>query len=613
MFEKIYDMLEQWRAYEIDSQLCVAHALATYNLVNRLQKLLKLRKIENTEPCDAEYIHKILQKLEMYVLNILCHNTDKVKHIARNSLNVLVVIYREYLPAEQNLHQLIKKCMNMPWEQKIKYLALLSIFKHSSNQSSACVSAATDVTDLYPDMPNILVNQLHSVHPSLESHCAELYEVLMYNDFVRKRSQSNDSIISGDDEKIWFNTWYLPLLDLKPCDISKVSVPSVEKFISTGMQLSNQLLGYLIEHYESSSGINSGNRGEKTLKLVMIALKKQKLNDNIDLFQNPESEMKQIIVNSCFHFNEEIRIKALELLVCSKSSKQAFRKDELELILSAIPTNMVPDLRSTRQDFIHIMKKMFDRMKEGLIACKRSGKPLFLTTDSTTYYEDFLSKVGKYLLSCFYEGATSNRRGIAIEIISMIINTFIVKIGSTEIDLTNVRQEFHSKTTVDVLIKCLEDPYEQNKEFALKCLNELDNSELRSQAEENIKAYVENKWNQVTLLRCSHKPPETASAVYILLYLVKNFSCSLLETLSYQNAEKDTPKLLSEMLKGDQPLIELYCTIIDHLMISLNRQFEIAQTDVIKSSEDGPMYGTLLCIRTILELLLKETLYKQQA
>ena len=104
----------------------------------------------------------------------------------------------------------------------------------------------------------------------------------MYNDFVRKRSQSNDSIISGDDEKIWFNTWYLPLLNLKPCDIAKISVPSVEKLISTGMQLSNQLLGYLIEHYESSSGNNSGNRGEKTLQLVMIFVKLVFL-DNLNL------------------------------------------------------------------------------------------------------------------------------------------------------------------------------------------------------------------------------------------------------------------------------------------------------------------------------------------
>ena len=35
-------MLKRWAVYEIDSHLSVAHASATYNLVNRLQKFLKL-------------------------------------------------------------------------------------------------------------------------------------------------------------------------------------------------------------------------------------------------------------------------------------------------------------------------------------------------------------------------------------------------------------------------------------------------------------------------------------------------------------------------------------------------------------------------------------------
>ena len=197
-FEILYDMLVRWAVYQIDSHLTVAHASATYNLVNRVQKFLQL-KVEKAELNHIANIHQIFQKMESYVLGILCHNADKVKYIARNILNVLVVIYREYLPTEQQLHQLIQKCMDMPWEQKIKYLALLSIFKHSSNQLSASVKAAKDVELLYPDMPSILTNQLLSVHPSLESHCAELYEVLVYNDYFK-----NVSLIKNDEHE---NEW----------------------------------------------------------------------------------------------------------------------------------------------------------------------------------------------------------------------------------------------------------------------------------------------------------------------------------------------------------------------------------------------------------------------
>ena len=446
-FEILYDMLERWAVCEIDSHLSVAHASATYNLVNGLQKFLKL-KVEKTVSNHIANIHQIFPKIESYVLGILCHKTDKIKYIARNILNVLVAIYREYLPTEQHLHQLILKCMDMPWEQKIKYLALLSIFKHSSNQSSASVKAAKDVELLYPDMPSILANQLLSVHPSLESHCADLYEVLVYNDYVKNVAQINNddhpNEVKYNDEgqnvRTWFDKWYMPMLNLVTSDLGNISVPSLEKLINTGMKLNDKTLYYLIEHYQTYHQNNDKDCREKSLQLIMIALKKQKLSDKTDLFKVPKSAMTDIITNCCFHFNEEIRIKALELLVCSKSSKELFKRDELDLILNAIPTNMVLDLRSTRQDFIHCIRRMFDRMKEGLNASRKSENCTSSASDLNEYYDDFLSKAGKYFLSCFFEGATSNRRSIALEAIHIIIVTFIVTFISPaeQVDMINV-------------------------------------------------------------------------------------------------------------------------------------------------------------------------------
>ena len=610
--EKIHNMLERWSVLGMDSQLCVAHALANYNLVNSIQKYLML-KHDGTQISND--VSMILQKMEMYVWTILCHNTDKVKHIARNILNSLVIIYREYLPTVEKLHQLIRKCMVMPWEQKSKYLALLSIFKHTSSHQSARVKAANDVSELYPDMPSIVVNQLHSVHPSLVGHCSDLYEVFICNDFVRISSQkisNQPSKIVKDEENIaeekWFDRWYTPILNLKSNDMEKISVPTLEKLINTGMKLSNLVLYRIIDYYQNYDKKDDVNREGKILQLVIIALKTQKIGKNIDIFEDPESAMRNILTNSCFHFDDEIRIKAVELLVCSKSSKQELRQYELEMILSTISTNMIPDLRSTRQDFIHCIKKMFNRMIEGLNTSKRIevNPSSLLTTELTIRYDDFLSRLGKYLFSCMFEGATSSRRGIALEVINMIIVTFIGKEKKTGIDLCGLERTLYTKDSATILVKCLEDPYEQNKEIALKCLCEFPNHILSSHCQNEVMEYVEQKWDQITLLRCSHKPPETVTAAYILRYLIEKFSANLSVKLhSILKTKQDNLGLSAKLLQQKNSITKLYYQILDHLIISFKQQIEIARVDLIKASEEGPMYGTLFCIRTILGILRK--------
>ena len=630
-FEKIYSMLQHWSSDELDPQLCIAHVSATYNLVIRLQKFLKLRH-DKSNLCHLEAsvskttgidnIEMMLQKLEIYVLNMLCHNTDKVKHIARNILNALVIIYRDYLPTKEKMHQLIRKCMDIPWEQKIKYLALLSIFKYSSSQSSACVEAANDISRLYPDMPTILVHQLHLVHPSLESHFAELYEVLVTNDHMKlshpNTSNQSENKNEGSDnyeENVWFDKWYVPLLNLKASELGKISIPALQKLIYAGMKLSNVVLNRLIKQYQKCSQSNNVKASGIFLQLVIIALKKQKLDDNINLFKEADPAIKLIITNACFHFNEDIRIKALELLVCSKSSKQAFQKDEIELLMNAISVNMVPDSRSTRQDFIHCLKKMFDRMKEGLNTFKKVeiNQSSFIV-DLSTLYDDFLSRLGKYLFSCLFKGATSTRRGISLEIFNMIIITFIENNCTTNMtDLSTLKKQIYTKASVDVLFECLEDPYEQNKEFALNCLNRYPKNILSSYDKNHIKTYVQSKWEQVTVLRCSHKPPETVTAAYILRYLIENFSIDLSEELcSFGKSRPDSSEVSSENVK-ENTLIRLYHLLLDHLLLSLKKQINTAELNLIKASEEGPMYGTLYCIRTILEFFLNSSLSKHQA
>ena len=117
---------------------------------------------------------KLLAKIEDHAWNFIGHDTDKVKHNTRNIIYVLTSIYRDFMPSNYRFQQLIIKALELPWEQKTKYIALLSILKCPVGQISARINNAKNITNLQPNIPQIMLENLQFVHPSIETYCADL-------------------------------------------------------------------------------------------------------------------------------------------------------------------------------------------------------------------------------------------------------------------------------------------------------------------------------------------------------------------------------------------------------------------------------------------------------
>ena len=318
-FEDIYEILEKYDSHKLGPRLAVIHTMATYNLITRLQKYLITEfRTNNCNTFDGAIA--ILPKIEAYIWTFLEHSTDKVKHNARNILNVIVKIYRESMKSRKELHQLLARCLRMPWEQKTKYLVLISIFKCPAGQISASCNAANDVTTLCPNMSSILIEQFQYVHPSIESYCADLYEILLTNDFIRHSretlgtKQKRQTDIKCKDHAIWFNTWFGQIFSMKSANFDKISVPVLEKVVNSGMKLSNIVFQKLLEHYQEIDKryATNGDRAS-ILKLSLIVLKKRKLDTpkNHALEEHEFRVTDRIIKAALYHFNEEIRIKGI--------------------------------------------------------------------------------------------------------------------------------------------------------------------------------------------------------------------------------------------------------------------------------------------------------------
>jgi hypothetical protein len=316
-FERIYEMLERCCNKKMDPKFTVIHTMAVHNVVIRLQRFLN-NQFDKKINSLSESIVAILLKIESYVWTFLEYNTDKVQHNVRNILNTLVNIYRDYSPKKKELHQLITKCLEMPWEQKTKYLALISIFKCPNSQVSTCMMAADDIAAMCPTISSILIEQLQYLHPSIENYCAELFEIFLTNDYVRHSPRNLDGDVdkntNNKKQDLWFDTWFKPLINLKSVELDKISIPVLEKLINAGMKLSNIVFQRLVDNHQNYNLNNQTSDSNNCLKLVLIALKKQKLGNENSTFSNsiPSSVLGTILEKALFHFNDGIRIKGIK-------------------------------------------------------------------------------------------------------------------------------------------------------------------------------------------------------------------------------------------------------------------------------------------------------------
>ena len=613
-FHQILEAIEHSNVQKRDPLLAVMYTMALYNIAKNLQKSLNTGNKDKL--LQSQKIMELLAKIEDQAWNFIGHNTDKVKHNTRNIINVLTSIYRDFMPSNYQLEQLILKALEMPWEQKTKYIALLSILKCPVGQISARINNAKNITNLQPNIPQIMVENLQFVHPSIETYCADLYETLLTNDFARvsvlcQSSTSGNEDLNGannSSEYRWFVTWFEPILNLNSNCFDKISLPVVEKIIKAGMGLSNIIVEQCI-NYHSNKSSNDENRDntDNILKLSLIALKQHKLGRK-SVRLSDSSITNSITTAALSNFKEEIRVQAFDVIICSKSSKQIFENDELEMLLTSIPTLMVTVSRATRQDFLHLIKGMFKRIVEGLEPNKTKNEDSSKIGVLSCRYDNFLLKLGQFIFSCFFQNATFSRRASALEILKMYLSTFCQK---SQTLLINVKQKLCTKDHAKVLVNCIEDPFEQNKHIAIQCLGYFPVDSLIPENYED-KKYVTFLWKTITELRYSHKPPLTISAAYMLLYTVQSFP-KLLESHLKPNIENPTELMLlaneySNKYNKDLPP---YIYVLDSLLASLKSQIAMASKDLIEASEKYPMYGTLFCIRSMLTLLKTSSHYSK--
>ena len=73
-----------------------------------------------------------------------------------------------------------------------------------------------------------------------------------------------------------------------------------------------------------------------------------------------------LVIPASKHFEDSIRLQALDLLVSSHSSKEDFTTDDLNLIRDTLKLNMVIQSPAERQEMVTFIKKMHLRIRNAI-------------------------------------------------------------------------------------------------------------------------------------------------------------------------------------------------------------------------------------------------------
>ena len=267
---------------------------------------------------------------------------------------------------------------------------------------------------------------------------------------------------------------------------------------------------------------------------------------------------------SLSHFEDDIRLDCLSLIVESRKTTQLLTENDLNLIYDSIDSNINCQQSSSRQRFLAFVQKLFQRLNNSLNYSKTSKKSNY--EELRTVYNHFIEKLIKYCLQDLrktqYFGTTSAKLQILEMINSLLFenktNFFIHSIDFNEYFLN--------------LMDIISDSFEENKILCVKIVINYFQQNILSVSNEQM---IEIK-STAHRLSESPTPGHSITAAYLYKLIV--------------NIEE------SKQMTKNQLIYEL----IVKLSSDIEQFLEWAQKDVVISAAKYPVHTKLAAIRSVL-------------
>lgn len=293
-----------------------------------------------------------------------------------------------------------------------------------------------------------------------------------------------------------------------------------------------------------------------------------------------------ILVASLDSADDELKILSFNLLCDNSKSTALYDERELRVLKSFIIKNITNNYVSFCQNFVNNIKKALSRIAKGIssqIKLYTSISDKSELNKTIDIHTTFICDLFHFLTNSICVGSSFNKRSTSLRIMELFFDLL------HEANFSYLKNRLFLQPLRDSLILCLRDSYEDNKKIAQKLLIlMLEDHQFKGKQIDCI--LIQSVWT----LASSSRSSDSLTASYLLNAFLKDLPVTIQE--DFPAVVRENPRLLA-------------CSFI---LNKLENEISIAQQSLFEAATSGPMYGLLLCLRSLFANLEERDLIQRE-
>ncbi|XP_078616956.1 tRNA (32-2'-O)-methyltransferase regulator THADA-like [Branchiostoma floridae x Branchiostoma japonicum] len=582
----------------------------SYALTVWSAKALELTKSATEENTRQQLILPScsMQQVVGYIWQHWDHPLDGVRHqcreIFRNILKCHVNVSNSPVREDADLLDLTKKVLSEDWHKRGKYIALCCLTEEIGAQ---------EILQLCPQIVTRLLVLMSSEAVTASVHAKELHGKLSKSHKVELTTQFHDEGTSK-----WQEAWIDPVLDLLCNTSTSVNRQTISDCLSSLLKTSPESMDFIVGRLTTDGGSLSKTSDAKLCGLIACLQTAHSL--MMRNLQTHSSATEMMLRKALTHSKDQVRLSSLSLLSESHKQTDPIPGPRLSLVLHFLKYNLNSQSPSFRQQTCSSLKKLFICVRDSSFAAQRSlrqqKKKSARETQSETpqaeqqlkQYKEFLGKVFEMLFQGIGVGASFARKVTCLSLLSVMLQNLLYHTSSESIAEVFPLSTMFTSRHFHLLLECLADTYEPNKQLGLELLTVVlknaPNSSVHLKENDPLCAVL---YGICETLMESVNPHDSVTAAYILRLLlqhsvdVKEWILNTGENsnLMLKLAEPSHSNTSLEQDVKDDIMINTF-NIVASLVGKLKTLVKHSKKDLLEVAANSPIYGVIHCIRSLL-------------
>ncbi|OAD04769.1 hypothetical protein MUCCIDRAFT_79865 [Mucor lusitanicus CBS 277.49] len=583
-------------------------------------------------PIQPKNINMLIQ----YVWDHWDDPIDSIQHKVRTifelsiaTLEIKTRFYQQQDQYQQCVHALLKNLLAMDWHRKVKYSLLNMLvekvhtdaFLQAEPRLMEKCLFAMDSLILCPQITFFILAFLYRRVQDTIPGCEK---------FKGHNGKIQDTQDTAAQQAVrqWIELWVLPLLQCLTAPSELLRKNASGFLLQPLFKISAQSFWYMIrilEDLENPLWKDGQLDPARRLNAFIAVLKSGRGLDIVDgtaYTQQANTQQNQISVDTLklaiYHSDAQVRMDVLGLLCESRKATAQVTSTELDMLQLFIPLNMNSTAPEFRQQMCAHLSKILLRLRGNLYSQYRNYKSLLAYADKCTedskrenalldaqeilvaidQAKTFLYWLCDHVAESLYPGASYQRVATALRILSITIKIF----GVTELPpiegFTDQQPDFPFTMPIanprlaKILVDVFMNPYDFNRVQAFEILCQFPSPLPGIEAKSDVQDLLWWGLNNVVSTRAG----ESDSGAMVFRLIFTKYVMGLGFDLSPEQNAATVASTSKASSLSDAPIV-----FTERLLDLLEKQVNVAKSNLLLASQQHPMHGTLLALQYVFQ------------